>query len=62
MLSQATTTHAAPQRAPRAAKAPGRRVVDLHARAWFDLFHRQGLAWPDSETTVETIAAAIRAT
>jgi len=69
MISQPTTTRVAtelaarpaPRRAPRAAKAPRRRVVDLHAHAWFDLFHGQGLTWPDGETAVETIAAAIRA-
>jgi len=60
MLSQPTTTVAAPRRAPRAAKAPRRRVVDLHTHAWFDLFHGQELTWPDGETAVETIADAIR--
>lgn len=61
MQSQLKTANVAPQRAPRATKAPRRRVVDLHAAAWFDLFHRQGAAWPEGETSVETIAAAIRA-
>jgi hypothetical protein len=69
MISQAKTpvaaarraTRPAPRRAPRAAAAPRRRVVDLHAHAWFDLFHGQDLTWPAGETAVETIAAAIRA-
>jgi len=66
MLSQPTMTAAELRRATRpaprrAAKAPRRRVVDLHAHTWFDLFHGQNLTWPDGETAVETIAAAIRA-
>jgi hypothetical protein len=62
MLTQTKTPRPAPTRAPRAAKASRRRVVDLHGWAWFDLFHGQDLTWPAGETTVEAIARAIRAT
>jgi hypothetical protein len=59
MLTQPKTTQA-PTRSPRrAAKSPRRRVVELHANAWFDLFDHD--SWPDQPTTVETLAAAIRA-
>ncbi len=54
-------TRTAASRARRTARPDTGRVVELYPHVWFDRFYDLAMPWPEGVTTVETIAAAIRA-